>query len=381
MDGWIYYLAATALWGGFAAKIPSLSRNRRDPQLRSLCAVIFLSGSCFALGAPSTVAVINHLTGIPNAAAPLTYSAVTAFSAASLVLTVYWRGGDPGRVRSISRAWLITYAAVIVLLAVLFAAGHTPIERRTDFDTYYATTPFTREMITLYLAAHMVAALTTTVLCWRWAFQVTGWIRMALTVLELGWLFNTAYGAAKLAAVTARWTGHNWDTLSTHTAPLLVAIGATLATVGYVLPLLGPRVDSTVTLIQLRPLFRLLVDPADKRYTVPLSWHSITDVDLHLTKRTTAIRDGLTRLALHLDDQVRNSAYSKAIADGASAAEAEVIGAAAMLTAAARPCPPSPAAHAHPIALDTDQAQLVLLSQAVRTRRRRSPQEAENWQT
>lgn len=141
MDGWIYYLAAIALGIGLAAQLPSLRRAWRDPLKRTLCAVILLAGSCFALGAPSTVAFINRITGVPNAAVPLTYSAVTAFSAASLALIIQWRGGDRDRVRRISRNWLIAYALVIALQIGLFAAGDAPVERRTDFDTYYATTP------------------------------------------------------------------------------------------------------------------------------------------------------------------------------------------------------------------------------------------------
>ncbi|MFD0069985.1 hypothetical protein ACFVJ9_55170, partial [Streptomyces sp. NPDC127574] len=177
MNGLIYYIAAGILWAGLAAQLPDLRRHRKVPLKWTFCTVIFLSGLSFVLGAPPTVAFVNDLTGLPNVAAPLTYGTVTAFSAASLILIIQWRGGDPTRTRRTSRAWLGCYLGVITAQGTLFALGHTPVERREDFDTYYANTPFIREMIVLYLTAHLVAAVTTTFLCWRWARHVRRWTR------------------------------------------------------------------------------------------------------------------------------------------------------------------------------------------------------------
>ncbi|NGO47217.1 MAB_1171c family putative transporter [Streptomyces ureilyticus] len=391
MDGLIYYIAAAVLWAGFAAQLPGLWHHRRDPLKRALCAVIFLAGGCFALGAPSTIAAINRLTGVPNAAAPVTYAALNAFSAFSLVLIVHWRGGDPDRIRRLSRGWLATYTVVIAVQLVLFAAGDAPFERRTTFDTYYATTPYIREMIALYLVAHMAAAFTTTILCWRWTRHITGWTRTALTLLALGWLCTSTYGVAKLVAVAARWTGHDWAALSTRLAPLLVAIGSALIAAGYIVPLLGPRLDSALALLRLGPLYRLLVGESGKRYQVALSWRSLGDVELQLTQRTTAIHDGLKRLSAHFDPQVRARAYDMAIAGSHSPAEAEAMGAAAMVAVAAFSATPRPEPHTTPTGpnraaieavaaltgpansdpyadrptLDTDQNSLIRLSQAV----------------
>ncbi|MDX2826773.1 hypothetical protein PV416_38345 [Streptomyces ipomoeae] len=334
MNGLVYYVSAAVLWTGFAAQLPDLWHNWRDPLKRAFCAVIFLAGLCFALGAPPTVGFLNDAIGVPNAAACLIYGAVNAFSAASLVLIVHWRGADtPERVRRVSRSWLITYAVIIVAQSVLFAAGDAPVERRTDFDTYYATTPFVREMIVLYLLAHMAAAVTTTVLCWRWTLQISGWTRRALAVLALGWLCTSAYGVVKMVAVAARWSGHPWDPLSTRLAPMLVTVGAVLTAAGYIVPLLGPRVDSLVAFLRLGPLFRL-VGSRSKRRTV-LSWRSLGDVELRLTHRTTAIRDGLKDVSVHFDEAVRERAYRQALSVGSSRSEAEAIGDAAMVAVAA----------------------------------------------
>lgn len=369
MDGWFYYLTALILWSGVAMRIPRLLHHRRDPALISLCAVVLVAGVSFILSAPASVAAVNRLTSVPNLAAPLVYTVVTAFSAACLVVIVYWRGGDPEHIRRVVRGWLIAYAAVIVMLWVLFALGSAPVERRTDLDTYYAGTPFIGEMIALYLVAHLVAAFTTTTLCWRWSRKVTGWTHRGLVVLVWGWLLNGIFGVVKMAAVVGRWTGHHRDALSTDLAPVAAAVAAALVTVGYALPLLGPRIDSLITYARLGPLFKLLVDPADRRYWVPLSWRSKADIDLRLTQRETGIRDGITRLGPRLDDRVRAQARDRAISDGVSTPEAEAIGAAAMVVIAAQTGTPKAVISPEQVltALDGNLSDLVRVSRAVHT--------------
>ncbi len=44
-----------------------------------------------------------------------------------------------------------------------------------------------------------------------------------------------------LAAVVARWSGRDWAELSTTVAPRAIAVAAVLSAVGYVIPLVGPR--------------------------------------------------------------------------------------------------------------------------------------------
>ncbi|MCZ9337431.1 hypothetical protein NGM37_06510, partial [Streptomyces sp. TRM76130] len=139
MSALLNYASCTALWIGVAVKAPDLFRHRQDPYLRAICAVLGLAGLCFFLGAPPTVGAVNRLGGTPNLAAPLTYASITAYGAASQVLIVYWRGGPA--VHRVARRWVLTYTGVVVGIAVTFALGEAPVERRTDLDVYYATTP------------------------------------------------------------------------------------------------------------------------------------------------------------------------------------------------------------------------------------------------
>ncbi|MGW0337339.1 MAB_1171c family putative transporter [Streptomyces sp. NPDC003011] len=239
MNGLINYISCGVLWLGLLLKAPDLVRHRRDPYLRAICAVLGLAGVCFFLGAEPTVAAVNHLSDIPNLAAPLTYASITAYSAASQVLIVYWRGGP--HVHRTTRRWIVAYAFVVLGIAVTFALGDAPVERRTDLDTYYATTPFIAEMIVLYLVGHLYAVIVTTVSSLRWAREVRGWLRAGLVVLGVGALCNTGYSVSKLAAVIARWCGRDWSGLSTTVSPVAAGLAALLTVVGILIPLAGPR--------------------------------------------------------------------------------------------------------------------------------------------
>ncbi|BCL25794.1 MAB_1171c family putative transporter [Streptomyces aurantiacus] len=334
-----YYTPAVATLVGLAVKLPGLVKDWRDPLVRSVCLVIALGGAGFFFAAPPTIDAVNEATGTANFSSPLVYGIISAFSAACLLLIVHWRGGPPAYVRRVSRRWQAGYALVVVMLVVLFVLGDAPVDRHTDFDTYYATTPFIREMIVLYLVAHMTAALVTTVLCWRWALQVSGWLRAGLWILVVGWLLNLAFSGLKMAAVAACWAGQDWGALSTTLAPALSAMSAPCATVGFLLPLVGPWVvynwRAATTYRKLGPLWRELGGASPRTPLAgPIPWYSSPRV--RLTQREAGVQDGLSLVAPWFDTEVRTRARSAALAEGHTGDEADRIGHAAMVAAAVR---------------------------------------------
>ncbi|MEU2338343.1 MAB_1171c family putative transporter [Streptomyces sp. NPDC013172] len=309
MSGLINYGSCSVLWMGLAPKLRDLLGHRRDPYLRAITAVLALASLCFLLGAPPTVGVINEVSHVPNLAAPLTYANITAYSASSLVLVVYWQGGP--RVHRTARRWTLGYAAVIVAIGILFALGDASTERRSDFDTYYATTPFIREMIVLYLVAHLTAVTVTGVRSLRWARAVTGRLRVGLVTLGVGTMTGAGYSVCKLVAVAARWSGRDWSLLSTDLSPGFAGIGAFLTVIGVLLPLLGRRLthwyDSWRTYRRLRPLEQELADlnvRRSLRMPRPLS------PGLWLTWRETNIHNGLKALEPHLDHDLFDRVYA-----------------------------------------------------------------------
>ncbi|MFF4232839.1 MAB_1171c family putative transporter [Streptomyces sp. NPDC001820] len=339
MDGQDYYIPAAALGFALVFKLPGMLRDWRDPLLRSVCALLVLAACTFFFAAPPTIAEVNRLTGVANFSAPLVYCILTAFSASCLVLLVNWRGGPPQETRQISRGWVIGYGLVVVALVVLFVLGDAPVERLRDLDTYYATTPYIREMIVLYLVAHSVAAIGMTALCWRWSLQVHGWLRTGLVTIVAGSLFNLGYGGSKFAAVFARWAGLDWDGLSTSAAPPLASLGALLSAVGFILPLIAQRLSDNwhtwTTYRQLGTLWRELrtVVP-DGTPSVRISWWS--SADLRVTQRESDIHDGMLHLDPYFDPALRADAHHAAVEAGSDPRQAQAIADAAMVAAALR---------------------------------------------
>ncbi|MGV9563681.1 MAB_1171c family putative transporter [Streptomyces sp. NPDC003480] len=339
MDGSSYYIPATALAVSFAFKAPALLRSWRDPLLRSVCALLALAGAVFFFAAPPTIVKVNGLAGITNVSAPLVYALLSAFSAACLVLVVNWRGGPPAVTRVLTRRITAGYGVVIVALVALFALGDAPVERLRDFDTYYARTPFIREMIVLYLVAMTVAGLAMTVLCWRWALQVHGWLRGGLLIIVTGYMFDMAYLAAKFTAVIARWSGGNLDDLSTYAAPALASVGGQISAVGFCLPLVCRRVgdqwSTWSTYRRLGPLWRELRPVcAHTGREGRISWWSAAE--LQVTQRESDIHDGMLNLFPYFDPDLRAHAYDAAVAAGSDPAQARAEADAAMVTAAVR---------------------------------------------
>ncbi|MDX2391186.1 hypothetical protein NJL88_14260 [Streptomyces sp. DK15] len=248
-----YYVLAALLAFAFALRVPGLIRHWRDPFARSVSLLLPLASAVFFFAAPPTISSVNGLTGMANLSAPVVYGIVTALSAALVNLMITWRGGPEEQRRAATRWCVGVYGAVIVALFTLFALGDAPEERLLDFDTHYANAPYIREMIVLYIAGHALSTLTLAVLCWRWAREVPGLLRIGLVLIVAGSFLSLAWDACKLLAVAARWTGHDWDGVSTTVAPTVASHGpwALMATD----PLTPPRTSfrSAVRLARVRP--------------------------------------------------------------------------------------------------------------------------------
>ncbi|MFD7559109.1 MULTISPECIES: MAB_1171c family putative transporter [unclassified Streptomyces] len=337
MNGQDYYIPAIAMAVALAFKLPALRHNWRDPLLRSVVALLTMAGAVFAFAAPPTIEAVNRWTGVPNISAPLVYSLITGFSASCLVLIVNWRGGPPEKTRRTSRRWILGYSLVSVALVVLFALGDAPVERLRDLDTYYANTPYIREMIALYLVAHNVAALVMVAMCWRWSLQVRGWLRAGLMIIVAGYMFNLSYDATKMTAVVARWAGHDLDYLSTFAAPPLASAGALVSAIGFVLPLVCQKLSDNweiwTTYRRLGWLWQeVQIAAPSGAPAVHMAWWSAAE--LRVIQRESDIHDGFLHLGPYFDRRLRDDAYEHAVAEGAGEEAARAVGDAAMVAAA-----------------------------------------------
>ncbi|GAA5706169.1 hypothetical protein AQJ43_37065 [Streptomyces avermitilis] len=375
-----FYLAGGLLLLACLLKLPALVRARgQDWLLSSICALLLVGSGVLFTSAPQTIIVVNRATGVSNFSCPVVYCALTGFSAASVVLVLNWRGSaDKEHTRRLSQRIIAVYLLVWALIISLYVLGDAPVERRTDFDVYYASTPYIREMILLYLIAHGVASFICSRLCWRWSREVHGTMRIGLRALAVGYLMHYAgYDAAKLVAVGARWSGHNWDFLATFVAPNMGQPSALLVAVGFILPLVGRRSDEAIRYWQLGPLARTMGRVQDhdapSPSLLPLPWWK-PQFRLRLTQRQTYISDRMVVCRNYFSQQIWDEARAAAVAAGAEGKDAAVIADAAMIAAAVdthgtgsgEPRDGHPSAdQTNPPAATSDLAQL---SRALRTR-------------
>ncbi|MBT2420101.1 hypothetical protein J7F01_17670 [Streptomyces sp. ISL-22] len=340
----VVYLAAGALALSAAVlfRRPRTTAGKpsalRNPLTVSTCVAIALGAVVFLCSAPMTLAAVNDLTGIPNFGAPLTYGLLSAYSCSLLILLINWRGGPRERVRRLVLRSIAAYGPLIVAIVVLFALADARVERLTDLDTYYANTPYIREMIVLYLLGHSAVMVAMAVVCVRWGREVTGLLRTGLRLIFVGALVDVVgFQLAKYTAVVARWTGHDLDFLSTKVAPPMASLAALICSAGFVLPRLLPAAVGHWRGLRdyrkLDPLW-LRVGFVSTAPKPPASWWQLPEERLHW--REVAIHDALLALAPYFDDRVRERALSAALGDGRSAHEARVAAEAAMLAAAAR---------------------------------------------
>ncbi|MFC9128531.1 MAB_1171c family putative transporter [Streptomyces sp. NPDC057099] len=355
-----FWLPIGALTVALVIKLPSLVKMWRDPMLRAVGGLLLFACAVFVFASPAVIGWTNRVTGVPNIAAPLVYSLLTALCASWLLLIVAWRNGLSDRSASTRRAarWVVfAYAGVVVALWVLFWLADVPVERRRDLDTYYANTPFMREEILLYLLAHTVACSITARLIWNWVRTdgLDAWLRWGLRFLGVGYATNLLFDAAKLTAVIARLTGNDLDWLSTYLAPSAACLSATMVAIGFIIPhggqYLHERWRIRLAHWQLRPLYRLLrtVNGGGAPFAPRATG------ELRLIRRETYIRDVLLQLSRHLDEELRERSYDAALGLGFEPGRAKALAAAVTIldAVAARERAPQSDSAASPSGPDT----------------------------
>ncbi|WP_406513032.1 hypothetical protein OG851_32020 [Streptomyces sp. NBC_00161] len=339
-DGLILYVPGSVMILALLIKAPTLRRGWDQPLMRAVCTLLVVGCMVMFLAAPPTISAVNRLTGVVNFSAPLVYSVLTAFSGSCIVLVLQWGGGPPAVVRRATRLTLAAFGVVTLLIIVLFAIGDAPVERLRDLDTYYANTPWLREMIVCYLLAHTVGSSTLTVLCWKWLLRVRPSLRplrTGLALIVLGGVLDLGYLVTKWAAVGARWAGRDWDGLSTYVAPPFASAAALMVGSGFIVPLVGGSAAwrDFSRYRRLHPLWKALRGfAASSVTTVPLTWWS--PIGIRLIHRESVIDDGILALARWFDPAVRGAAYEAALGQGMCESQASVVADAAMLAAACR---------------------------------------------
>jgi hypothetical protein len=318
----VYWACAAVGYIALAFKVRDALGSPGRPMAWCVCAAIFLGSTNMFLAGPVTIASLERVTGVPNISAPLIYSNIIALCVSVLILVAYWRDPQGGPPWPVVRWWLLGGALIILTMLLLFAVGDAPVSRPVDFDTYYATTPYIREFITIYPIAYASAAIWIGVAAWRGSRQVTSpWLRRGLLIVSVGNFVGLIFGVCKLVAVTARWFGGDLDDLSSHVAPSVAGLALVIVAVGFTAPLWGTPISHYRAYRRLRPLWKSLTSATPSvAKPIPLKWWNL---ELRLTRRLTEIQDGRLALRAHFDPARAETAANEAARQGLSGTKRE----------------------------------------------------------
>jgi hypothetical protein len=312
-----YVLPTVLLATALLLKAPTFLRAMRDADVRATTILLTCATAVLVVITPANIHRLNVWTGIPNIAAPWAYSFLTAFCATGLTMIMRWREPPSKRRDRRMRAIYWIYAGIIAALWVTFILADVPEPRIYDLDTYYATTPWMRDHTLLYVLAHMVSSLIAAYMLWKWYPEVTHrWLRTGLVCLQVGYASGLVFDAAKLAAVSARWTGHNLDWMSTKAAPPFALLEAVLVALGFIAPQIGPWFQKSGRELRdyrrLRALWRTVrvVQPAAA--AARFGWW--VPLDLRLLQRQQRIHDALRLLAPYFCHDTYQRAHTAAVA-------------------------------------------------------------------
>ncbi|CAL9313610.1 MAB_1171c family putative transporter [Streptomyces sp. SudanB182_2057] len=328
---WISYAVPAVLFAvAFVIKLPLLRRAWQDPILRATAVLLAIGTLVFVSLPPANLHRINVLTGVPNFAAVWVYSLATAYCGACLWLIITWREPPSAARRRRTRQVGLAYAAVIAGLCVTFLLADHGVERLRDLDTYYARTPWMREFILLYVIAHTASALVAAGLLRAWYREVTDtWLRRAVIFLQEAYALGLLFDVAKFAAIAGRWSGRDWDWLSTYAAPPFAIAEAGLVAVAFIVGQAGPVLAERRRLVRdhrrLKPLWQTMLTIAPP--AAPATGR-VSGAALRLELRRAAINDGLLKLGPYLSafrrERIRRAAleagYPEPVARGIAGA-------------------------------------------------------------
>ena len=307
-----YALPTAFLAIALLLKLPTIMRAWRDPDVKATTLLLSFATAVLVVITPVNIERLNQLTGVPNIASPWAYSFLTAFGATALTMIMRWREEPSARRQRRMRRIYWIYAGIIVMLWVTFLLARVPEPRIYDLDTYYASTPWMSEHILLYLGAHMATSLVATYMLVKWFAEVENrWLRAGVVFLQLGFGSGLVFDVVKLIAIGARWSGHDWDTLSTNIAPPFALLAGILVAMGFIVPQAGPLQQKWVhdrrEYWLLRSLWRAVREVTPS--SAPARFGLWVPLDLRLVQRQQRIHDALRVLVPYFDQDLYQRAH------------------------------------------------------------------------
>lgn len=172
----------------------------RDTARWAMVGGLTFGSAGFIFEYPGAYTSVDRWLGVPNLAMLLSCASFLLCQALVSVWISVWPGTDLRTGQTVRSLW-VGYAGVLVLLAVLFACGHHPVEAPLTFDTTYIHDPASALFISCYLAVFLFLP------GWVWQALRTRYVRRlalgggrrwlvhGLTCLEIAMWAATGYTA------------------------------------------------------------------------------------------------------------------------------------------------------------------------------------------
>jgi hypothetical protein len=330
------------LWGSLLVKLHALHWRLRDPDQRANCASLLAVALAMTVFHPPIYRAIDRAAGIPNFARLLGNSLGVMSAWAFQPVIIRLLHGRAHKRGIVGSGWLVT--GTIAMMALLFFRASVPVEAPTDFQALYSAAPYTAEY-RLVLLAYIGILVLQIFLRSLSNGRVIGsipqsYLRLQARVQTIGWGLGVAYASLECGYIALALMG----VVSSHAYPTTLAYAVFAS--GCTALLSGGLLGAYHWGAQYRayrllyPLWRDLYDATpgialDPPHSARADMLTLRNLDLHLYRRVTEIRDGVVALQRYTDaamaDRARALCRTKGIpADDTTACIEAIVWAAAI---------------------------------------------------
>ncbi len=303
------------LWGSLLVKLQALHWRVRDPDQRANCVSLLAVALAMTVFHPPIYRAIDRAAGIPNFSRLLGNSlgVVSAWAFQPVIIRLLH---DRAHKRGIlGSGWLVT--GTIAIMALLFFRASVPVEAPMDFQARYSAAPYTAEYRLVLLAYIGILVLQIFLRSLRNG-RVIGsipqsYLRLQARVQTIGWGLGVAYAGLECGYIAFALVG----IVSPHTYPSTLAYTLFASGCGALLSggLLGAYHwgGQYRTYRLLYPLWRDLYHATpgialDPPHSARADMLTLRNLDLHLYRRVTEIRDGVVALHRYTDAAMHDRA-------------------------------------------------------------------------
>ncbi|MFF5445600.1 MAB_1171c family putative transporter [Streptomyces sp. NPDC012888] len=289
-----FAVAALSSYAALAYRLGQVRRGRHDSAYRWLIATLLLQCLTFTMGAVAMGG--PRLLGVGNLAILLMHLSAVAFCVSAQIILLRWAAPEEEARRG-ARYWLVTGAALEVLLTVLFLVAGGPGRPASDFDTGSGR-PLVLAYLLVFVLSQALPCVTIHRQCGPYARMTDNVsLRQALRVLSVAAVVLFLYCAARTVNIVTAAAGADigaWKLASN----VFSAAGIVILSLGLTHPAWGPRAAGLAAWVRdyrsyraLYPLWRDLYE-ASPGIALEPPGATVRDLDYRLHRRVVEIRDG-----------------------------------------------------------------------------------------